>query len=174
MNLHGSNILGAELSAAGDTTFFAINPISGEALPANFHEATPAEASRALEIAEEAFCAYRLCPPTAIAKFLDAAASALEDAGDRLIERAHAETALPQTRLISERSRTTAQLRMFSALIREGSWVDARIDRADPKRQPLPKPDLRRMLLPIGPVVVFGASNFPLAFSVCEIGRAHV
>src|SRR5260370_19262421 len=77
------------------------------------------------------------------------------------------ERALPEPRLLSERGRTMGQLRMFAALIREGSWVDARIDRPDPDRKPVPKPDLRRMLVPIGPVVVFGASNFPLAFSIC-------
>src|SRR5260370_18971618 len=77
------------------------------------------------------------------------------------------ERALPEPRLLSERGRTMGQLRMFAALIREGSWVDARIDRPDPDRKPVPKPDLRRMMVPIGPVVVFGASNFPLAFSIC-------
>ena len=80
---------------------------------------------------------------------------------------AHAETALPVAeRLTGERGRTVKQLRMFAELAREGSWVDARIDRAIPERKPLPRPDIRRMLIPIGPVAVFGASNFPLAFSV--------
>ena len=79
---------------------------------------------------------------------------------------AHAETALPTQRLAGERARTANQLRMFAALVREGSWVDARIDRALPARTPLPRPDIRRLLIPIGPVAVFGASNFPLAFSV--------
>src|SRR5205085_3630948 len=86
--------------------------------------------------------------------------------GDELITRAHAETALAEARLTGERARTVNQLKMFAELVREGSWVEACIDRAIPDRKPLPKPDLRRKLTPIGPVVVFGASNFPLAFSV--------
>jgi NADP-dependent aldehyde dehydrogenase len=86
--------------------------------------------------------------------------------GDDLIERAHRETGLPEARLIGERGRTVGQLKQFAHVVREGSWVDARIDTAIPDRQPAPKPDLRRMLVPIGPVIVFGSSNFPLAFSV--------
>ena len=77
-----------------------------------------------------------------------------------------AETGLPEGRVRGERGRTTGQLRMFAALVREGSWVDARIEPAMPDRTPLPRPDLRRMMVPLGPVAVFGASNFPLAFSV--------
>ena len=83
-----------------------------------------------------------------------------------LIDAAQVETALPRERLVAERARTVGQLRMFANVVREGSWVNARIDRAIPDRTPLPKPDIRRMLIPIGPVAVFGASNFPLAFSV--------
>jgi NADP-dependent aldehyde dehydrogenase len=86
--------------------------------------------------------------------------------GSKLIDRAVAETGLPETRFIGERGRTIAQLRMFAELVEEGSWVEARIDTAIPDREPLPKPDLRQMLVPVGPVVIFGASNFPLAFSV--------
>jgi len=86
--------------------------------------------------------------------------------GDELLKRAHLETGLPEARLTGERARTAGQLRLFAQIAREGSWVDARIDHAIPDRQPAPKPDLRRMLIPIGPVVVFGSSNFPLAFSV--------
>src|SRR5262249_7428807 len=79
-------------------------------------------------------------------------------------ERAEAESALPRPRLTGERARTIGQLKLFASLVREGSWVDAVIDAADPTRTPLPKPDVRRMLIPRGPVAVFGASNFPLAF----------
>src|SRR3974390_3059802 len=86
--------------------------------------------------------------------------------GDDLIQRGHLETGLPEARLTGERARTVNQLKLFAQLVREGSWVDARIDTAVPDRQPAPKPDLRRMLLPLGPVIVFGASNFPLAYSV--------
>jgi NADP-dependent aldehyde dehydrogenase len=167
MEMHGSNILGGELAKSGATTFQAVHAATGEALTPVFYEATEAEVDRALQLAEQAFVAYRRQPAEAIAKFLDAIAAGLEGLGHDLIARAHAETALPEPRLLSERGRTMNQLRMFAALVREGSWVDVRIDRADPGRTPAPKPDLRRMLVPIGPVAVFGASNFPLAFSVC-------
>lgn len=167
MELHGGNILGAAVAKSGATTFQATNPATREALAPVFHEATEAEVNQALQLAEQAFVAYRRQPAEAIARFLDAIAAGLEALGQELIARAHAETALPEPRLLSERGRTMNQLRMFAGLIREGSWVDARIDRADPGRTPIPKPDLRRMLVPIGPVAVFGASNFPLAFSVC-------
>jgi len=167
MELHGGNILGAEVAKSGKTTFRAVNPATGQELDPVIHQATEAESARALDLAEEAFAEYRRQPAEAIAKFLEAIAAGLEGLGQELIARAHAETALPEPRLLSERGRTMGQLRMFAALIREGSWVDARIDRPDPDRKPVPKPDLRRMLVPIGPVVVFGASNFPLAFSIC-------
>jgi len=167
MQLHGGNILGNAEAKSGAATFQAINPATNQPLDPPFHSATEQEASRALELAEEAFPSYRIQPPEAIAEFLEAIAAGLEHLGSELISRAQSETALPENRLISERGRTTSQLRMFAALIREGSWLDARIDQADPSRTPQPKPDLRRMLVPLGPVVVFGASNFPLAFSVC-------
>ena len=93
-------------------------------------------------------------------------AAEIEALGDALLARAQAETGLPLPRLTGERARTCGQLRLFAAVVREGSWVDARIDPALPDRQPLPRPDLRRMLIALGPVAVFGASNFPLAFSV--------
>src|SRR5262249_46222640 len=145
MQLHGGNILGNTVVKSGTTTFRAINLASAQPLDPPFHGATEQEAARALELAEESFPAYRNQSPEAIAEFLEAIAAGLEHLGSQLISRAQAETALPENRLISERARTTAQLRMFAALIREGSWVDARIDQADPSRTP-PKPDLRRLL----------------------------
>ncbi len=167
MQLHGGNILGAETSRSGAAAFRAHDPASGRALDPPFHEATDAEAAKALELAAEAFFPYRKKSPDAIAHFLETIADGIERLGAELIARANSETALPEARLISERGRTAGQLRMFAALIREGSWVEARIDRPQPARTPVPKPDLRRMLVPLGPVVVFGASNFPLAYSVC-------
>ncbi|MCA1597376.1 MAG: aldehyde dehydrogenase (NADP(+)), partial [Chloroflexi bacterium] len=104
-------------------------------------------------------------PAEQIAAFLDRIADEIVALGDDLIERATRETALPLPRLTGERARTVSQLQMFAGVVREGSWVDARIDRALPDRKP-PRPDLRRMLIPMGPVIVFGASNFPFAFSV--------
>jgi NADP-dependent aldehyde dehydrogenase len=167
MDLHGSNILGAEVSKCGAATFRGCDPASGQELDTAFHEATEGEAAKAMEMADEAYASYRAQPPEAIASFLDQIASGLEAAGDALLARAHLETRLPEARLIYERNRTTGQLRMFAALVREGSWVDACIDLADPSRTPTPQPDLRKMLVSLGPVVVFGASNFPLAFSIC-------
>ena len=135
----------------------------GELAP--FEEASAGHVDRAVDAAARAFDSYRRLPADVRASFLDRIAAAIETSDD-LITVAHRESALPMPRLTGERARTAGQLRLFATLVREGSWVDARIDRAVPQRTPLPKPDIRRMLIPIGPVAVFGASNFPLAFSV--------
>ena len=119
----------------------------------------------ALLRAEEAFAAFRAAPAETRARLLEEIAEQIVALGDDLLAQADAETGLGLPRLQGERGRTVGQLRKFAAVVREGSWVDARIDRGDPARTP-PKPDLRRLLVPIGPVVVFAASNFPLAFSV--------
>src|SRR5437763_7780982 len=99
-------------------------------------------------------------------KLLRHIAANIEAIANEIIERAELETALPKGRLQSETARTCSQLRLFAQVVEEASWLMARIDRADPDRKPAPKPDIRSMLRPLGPVVVFGASNFPLAFSV--------
>ncbi len=166
MELHGKNIIAGNVTAAGAETFQGLNPASGQGLEPLFYEATEAEIDDALGCAEEAFEAYREQPAERIAGFLTKIAEEIEALGDELIHRAVTETGLGAERLTGERGRTTAQLRMFAELIREGSWVEASIDRAQPERKPLPKPDIRRMLIPVGPIAVFGASNFPLAFSV--------
>jgi NADP-dependent aldehyde dehydrogenase len=162
--LHGLNLLGNE-TAGGGTPFRAVNPAGSLTLEPEFFEANDAQVDRAMTLAESAFDAYRHLPAQRRAAFLEAIASEIERC-DGVIERANQETGLPIERLKGERGRTVGQLRMFARLIEEGSWVDARIDGADPSRKPAPKPDLRRMLIPMGPVVVFAASNFPLAFSV--------
>jgi 2,5-dioxopentanoate dehydrogenase len=128
-------------------------------------EAAEAEADQKLRAAEDAFGVYRRVAPEARAQLLEAIADGILALGDDLLAVADAETGLGLPRLTAERARTVGQLRLFAGLVREGSWVDARIDTADPARTP-PKPDVRRLLIPIGPVVVFAASNFPLAFSV--------
>jgi NADP-dependent aldehyde dehydrogenase len=163
---HGKNMIGGELSASGTQTFRALNPSTGGLLEGEFAEATPAELDRALELAARAFPVYRKVAPDQIAAFLERIGAEIVGLGAALIERTGAETGLPAARLEGERARTVGQLKMFADLVRDGSWVDARIDRPIPDRKPLPKPDLRRMLVPIGPVAVFCASNFPLAFSV--------
>lgn len=165
-HLHGRNQVGADFSARGDKTFRAFNPKTSEWLEPPFHQANQQEVDAAFGLAAEAATALRLTRRETITGFLEAIAQEILALGDVLIERAAAETGLSQQRLVSERSRTAAQIRLFAVLVKEGSWVDARIDRALPDRKPSPRPDLRRMLVPIGPVVVFGASNFPLAFSV--------
>ncbi|HUB68258.1 MAG TPA: aldehyde dehydrogenase (NADP(+)) [Candidatus Methylacidiphilales bacterium] len=167
MELHGKSILGGKtMGGAWAKTFSAVNAVSGEKLAPLFYEATSAEADETLALAASAFEQYRALPPERIAEFLDQAAAAITELGDELLQRANLETALPEARLIGERARTVNQFKMFAEIIREGSWIEAAIDRAIPDRKPLPKSDLRRMLIPLGPVVVFGASNFPLAYSV--------
>ena len=165
MNLHGKNFIGDALGGEGPG-FQADNPATREPLPPDFHEATTVEINRAADLAEQAFEKSRRLSAEQIASFLDQVADQIVALGDGLIQRARAETALPEARLTGERARTVNQIKMFAQCVREGSWVDARIDRAMPDRKPLPKPDLRRKLIPIGPVAVFAASNFPLAFSV--------
>jgi NADP-dependent aldehyde dehydrogenase len=166
MALTGENLIAGGRSAAGPAGLHGLDPTSGERLEPGFHEATEGEISLALEGAEAAAAETAAVEAEQRADFLEAIAAEIEALGDELIERTAAETGLPAGRLAGERGRTTGQLRLFAEVVREGSWVEARIDRADPERKPLPKPDVRRMLVPLGPVVVFGASNFPLAFSV--------
>jgi 2,5-dioxopentanoate dehydrogenase len=164
--LTGANMVGARESREGGATFRAQDPRSGRTLEPEFREATSDEVDAAARAAAAAFEEYPLVPPTRRAGFLRALADALEGQGDGLLERAEQETALPRPRLHGERARTVGQARLFADLVEEGSWVDARIDPARPDRKPLPRPDVRRMLVPLGPVALFGASNFPLAFSV--------
>ncbi len=164
-SLHGFSLIAGERGAPGGRTFRAVNPAGGAALGPDFHEASLAEADRALELARKAQTPFAECAGETRAALLEAIAGGLEELGEALITRAGAETGLPAARLTGERARTCAQLRLFAALVREGSWVDARLDPALPERRPLPRPDVRRVLRPVGPVVVFGSSNFPLAFS---------
>ncbi len=166
MQLLGQSFIGGAPSDGGWETFLGVNPATGEALAPPYREATRDEVDRALVAAEAAFEAYRDRAPAERAAFLRRIADEITALGDALVDRAAAETGLPAARLTGERARTVGQLRLFAELVEEGSWVDARIDPAQPERAPLPRPDLRRMLVPLGPVVVFGASNFPLAFSV--------
>ncbi|HZO13397.1 MAG TPA: aldehyde dehydrogenase (NADP(+)), partial [Polyangiaceae bacterium] len=147
-------------------TFHATNPATGERLEPAYPSASRADIDRAAERAAAAFPFYARLDGKTRAAFLRRIAAGLEARSEALVARAHLETALPLPRLQSELARTTAQLRLFAEVAEEGSWVDARIDHGDPARQPIPKPDVRSLRRPIGPVAVFGASNFPLAFSV--------
>lgn len=162
----GQNIVGFERSARGTKTYRGFDPRTAAALEPAFHEADKSEVERALNLAEAAAAELRVAGAARIAALLNAIAEEILGLGDALIERAASESGLDPERLKGERARTTSQLKLFAELVKEGSWVDARIDTPLPDRKPIPRPDLRRMLRPIGPVVVFGASNFPLAFSV--------
>jgi alpha-ketoglutaric semialdehyde dehydrogenase len=164
--MHGHSIIAGKPSPDSAKTFQAFSPLDGSPLEPLVHEATAADVDRAVHHAEEAFEIYRRLDAGVRADFLEAIANEIVALGDTLLNRIHVEAGLPMDRLNGERARTCGQLKAFAALIREGSWVDARLDSAMPERQPLPKPDLRRMLVPLGPVGVLGASNFPLAFSV--------
>lgn len=150
----------------GAVSFRSINPATGESFGEMFYEATDAEVDRALTLAGEAFASFRVTSAEVRARLLESIADRIMAVGDPLLERAHAETGLPMGRLEGERARAVNQTRLFARMVGEGSWVNARIDRGDPGRKPMPKPDVRSMLTGIGPVIVFGASNFPLAISV--------
>ena len=154
------------MSAGSGEPFHATNPSDSSALPPDFHAASETDVNAAMELAESAFTTFRETTNEQRAVFLERIADEIMALGGELILRAGAETGLPEARLVGERARTVNQLKMFAQLMREGSWVDARIDTAIPDRQPVPKLDLRRMLVPVGPVVVFGSSNFPFAYSV--------
>lgn len=145
---------------------FATNPMTGQRLHPAFIPATGEEVDLAARLAADAFEVYQRIPGHDRGAFLRTIAAKIESIAGDVVERAAQETALPQGRLQAETARTCAQLRLFAQVAEEGSCVNARIDRADPNRKPAPKPDIRSMLRPLGPVVVFGASNFPLAFSV--------
>lgn len=166
MKLNGHNLIGQNDSAHGQVTFTGIAAATGQPLEVHFYEATSEEINQALTLAAADSGSYRALPAARRAEFLERIAEELLALGDTVIRQAHVESGLPEARLTSERMRTVNQLRLFASVIREGSWVDARIDCALPDRMPAPRPDLRRMLIPLGPVAVFGASNFPFAFSV--------
>ena len=164
MMMTGKQYIGGELSDKRDQVFQAVNPVTDQKLPGEFKEATAEEINLAAIKAEQAFHFYRKMDGEMKATFLERIAEELLSS-ENLISRCSEETGLPEARLTGERMRTVNQLRMFGDLLREGSWVNASIDRAIPERTP-PKPDIRQMQIALGPVGVFGASNFPFAFSV--------
>ncbi|MBB6426221.1 aldehyde dehydrogenase (NADP(+)) [Sphingopyxis sp. JAI128] len=161
----GSILIGAAEDSSAER-FAAVDPATGEAMAPKFAAADPGHVDRACVLADAAFASFSETAPGERAAFLEAIADGIAATGDALIERAMAESGLPRARLEGERGRTIGQLRMFAAFVREGDWLHATIDPAMPDRAPLPRPDLRRRHVALGPVAVFGASNFPLAFSV--------
>jgi NADP-dependent aldehyde dehydrogenase len=163
--MNTKNNIGYQISGKGTQTFQAINPATQEALPGDFVSATEREVNEAVALAHAAWETYRNTSGAQKAQFLRAIADEIEALGDTLVERACQESGLPAGRITGERGRTCNQLRLFAKVVEEGHWVDAVIDPPLPDRQPLPRVDIRRMLQAMGPVVVFTASNFPLAFS---------
>ncbi|MGR4069165.1 aldehyde dehydrogenase (NADP(+)) [Billgrantia sp. C5P2] len=166
MSLEGKMLIGREAVSGSSKPIHAVNPATGETLEPTYAGGGKAEVERACELAEAAFASYRETSLEQRAAFLEAVAAEIEAIGDALIERAMAETGLPRARLEGERGRTCGQLRLFASVVRAGEWLDLRLDPALPERQPMPRADLRQRHIPLGPVAVFGASNFPLAFSV--------
>jgi alpha-ketoglutaric semialdehyde dehydrogenase len=165
-NLSGTSLIGFTRSENQDPFTKGVNPATGETLEPQYVSASAEEVSRAVELAGKAFPVYSAMPAAERAAFLRKIADLIEASGDAIAGRGVQETGLPEARMRGETGRTTGQLRLFAALIEEGSWVDARLERPQPDRAPVPKPDLRSMKRPLGPVTVFCASNFPLAFSV--------
>lgn len=165
MPLSGRFFIGGD-EVATQETFLAANPATGDSLQPPFSVSDTSHVNRACELAWEAFDTYRQSSLEARATFLERIAENIMAIGDELIERAHAESGLPIARLTGERARTVGQLRLFADELRKGGWLGVRIDPAMPDRKPLPRSDLRLRKIPLGPVAVFGASNFPLAFSV--------
>ena len=167
MNISGEMIIGNTFVRGSGRVLRAFNPITNSEIA--FPEFPAAEANlvySACERAEKAFDTFRNVRLDVRASFLESIANGITELGDELIERAHQETGLPLARLQGERARTCAQLRLFAKVVREGRWLNATMDSAMPDRTPQPRSDLRMQLIPVGPVAVFGASNFPLAFSV--------
>lgn len=165
MQLTGQSYIGSQRSALNSGAIYAVNPATGEKLYPAYCPVSAAETERTVQLAAQAFPVYAATSGKQRAGFLRKIADGLDAMQKPIAERAHLETALSMPRLLGEVSRTTGQLRLFAGLLEEGSWVDARIDTPLPERKPFPRPGMRSMLRPIGPVVVFGASNFPLAFS---------
>jgi len=166
LNLRGYSIIDGQSAETVGAAFNGVDPATGVSLEPVYHCASPADVDRAANLAEEAFVAYRKLSGREKARFLRSIADGIEAIVPEIVERANRETALPEARLKGESARTINQLRLFAQVIEEGSWVNARIDPAQPDRKPLPRSDIRSMMTGLGPVAVFGASNFPLAFSV--------
>jgi alpha-ketoglutaric semialdehyde dehydrogenase len=161
----GAYLIGAQRRTSANS-FTGIAAATGEALPGEFFVTPLEDVDAACAMAADAFDAYRETTPEVRASFIEAIAAALESRAEAIIARAMVETGLPQGRLTGELGRTTGQLRLFAKVVREGEWAGAAIEPALPERQPLPRPALAVRQIAVGPVAVFGASNFPLAFSV--------
>ena len=161
MTITGEMLIGGSAVKGSEAIIRCMNPATNESLEPPFHGGNEQDVERACALAQDAFDSYRNTSPQQRAAFLDAVAEEIEALGDALIVRAMQETALPRPRLEGERARTCKQLRMFADVVRRGHWLNATLDSGNDAR-----PDLRMRMVALGPVAVFGASNFPLAFSV--------
>ncbi|QJD99633.1 aldehyde dehydrogenase (NADP(+)) [Massilia forsythiae] len=165
MDINGEMIVGRCIVRGREGSLHAVDPALGAEIAPAFGLATLADADTACRLSEQAFDDYRALPLAQRAGFLDTIADRIVDLGAPLIERAHRESRLPLARLEAERGRTVNQLRLFASVVRDGLFLAPTLDQALPQRTPA-RPDLRLRKIPLGPVAVFGASNFPLAFSV--------
>jgi 2,5-dioxopentanoate dehydrogenase len=166
LGLSGKSMIGCGHAQTSGRVFFAIDPATGDELQPGYHSATNEELNHAVQFATDAFPSFSRASGKTKGALLRKIAEQIEALGDDLVTRAVQETALAPARIKSETARTCFQLRLFAELVEDGSWIGARIDRGDPERNPVPKPDVRSLWRPIGPVAVFCASNFPIAFSV--------
>ncbi len=162
----GEMLIGGNAVRGREAAVHGHNPATGQPIEPAFQGGSAADVAGACELAEAAFDRYRETSLEDRARFLETIADELIALGDPLIERACTESGLPRGRIEGERGRTVGQFRLFAEVVREGGWIEARIDPALPERKPMPRSDLRQRHIPMGPVAVFGASNFPLAFSV--------
>ena len=165
-SLTGELIIGSRRMRGQQGEFQAVDPRTGESIDPSYGLGGPAEVARAAALANEAFPSYRQTGHEQRAAFLDSVAANLEAITEPLVARVVTETGIVEPRVRGELARTINQLRLFGTVLREGSWTGARVDPALPDRTPLPRPDIRQRKVAVGPVAVFGASNFPLAFSV--------
>lgn len=165
MTLTGHSLIAGQAVAGSGKTAFGVNPATNERLDPAYSLITEEQLTTATSAAAAAYPSFSTLEPGTHAAFLDAIADNIEAIGEELIIRAGQETGLPAARLQGERARTTGQLRLFASVVRQGDFRGARIDPALPDRTPLPRADIRQRQIPLGPVAVFGASNFPLAFS---------
>ncbi|HEX7351964.1 aldehyde dehydrogenase (NADP(+)) [Brachybacterium sp.] len=163
--LSGRSLLAGDPVAGHGDIVHGINPATGEHLEPGYSLIDEAQLATATAAAQKAFASFRALDPESRAAFLERIADNIDAVGDALTARVMAETGLPETRVVGERGRTVGQLRLFADVVRQGDHLGVRIDPARPDRTPLPRADIRQRKIPLGPVAVFGASNFPLAFS---------
>ena len=163
--LHGKNYIGNSLSSKGKVIFKTFNPKLNKNNECDFYEATLDEVNNAVNLAYNAFLEYKNINSLKRSEFLDSIVDQILLIQNEIVKVYCKETGLAEGRANGELGRTVGQIRSFSELLKKGDWVNASIDTADPERTPVPKPDLRKMSIPLGPILVFGASNFPLAYS---------